>query len=465
MRNRAYMPQLGRFLQPDPNATALTLIEATSFHGRGMGALVAAFDVQGLYGDGMNLYEYAGSNPWIRADPLGLSWDPFSMVDEYLAEDAGSKAAFLERVIGGARIYAYVGATLLSMLPFPVISNAAALGAAALEGDVPPELALAGKILGYVSLGAISLTISKVAFSASRTALRLYQQHGFRGAVGQVYQNGIGLAKRAHAWVKAKIATLRGKACGCFTAATLVWTATGPVPISEIEIGDKVIAQNEVTGEYSLREVLDTTTAYANLLVVVTVEHGDGRQEAIETTEEHPFYVPSRGWVEAGVLNPGDRLNVVGKTAQKLDEADVGGAGAAPSDVATSSVLSVAFVQHTTTVYNLSVAGINTYLVGPDGVLVHNCGPTVSDTKMGFLLGVSRNSEKAASRAADLARIGLHDSPATRRHLQDHFKEAYGNAVISGVGVRGRSNHGGYELESLLAGPGGFVKAISQWNL
>ncbi|MBX3110310.1 MAG: hypothetical protein KF743_14105 [Fimbriimonadaceae bacterium] len=72
MRNRAYMPQLGRFLQPDPNATALTLIEATSFHGRGMGALVAAFDVQDLYGDGMNLYEYLGSSPWGRRDPLGL---------------------------------------------------------------------------------------------------------------------------------------------------------------------------------------------------------------------------------------------------------------------------------------------------------------------------------------------------------------------------------------------------------
>ncbi|MBX3110312.1 MAG: HNH endonuclease [Fimbriimonadaceae bacterium] len=78
MRNRAYMPQLGRFLQPDPNATALTLIEATSFHGRGMGALVAAFDVQGLYGDGMNLYEYLGSSPWNSSDPLGLyEWDDF----------------------------------------------------------------------------------------------------------------------------------------------------------------------------------------------------------------------------------------------------------------------------------------------------------------------------------------------------------------------------------------------------
>jgi hypothetical protein len=39
--------------------------------------------------------------PWNRSDPLGLSWDPFDAVDEYLAESAGQKAAFLERIIGG----------------------------------------------------------------------------------------------------------------------------------------------------------------------------------------------------------------------------------------------------------------------------------------------------------------------------------------------------------------------------
>jgi hypothetical protein len=72
MRNRAYSPQMGRFMQPDPNATALTLIEAASYHGRGMDAMVAAFDMQGMYGDGMNLYEYLGSSPWGRSDPLGL---------------------------------------------------------------------------------------------------------------------------------------------------------------------------------------------------------------------------------------------------------------------------------------------------------------------------------------------------------------------------------------------------------
>jgi len=365
MRNRVYSPSMGRFFQPDPNATAMTLIEASAHHGRGMDALVSAFDVQGLYGDGMNLYEYLGSSPWQRSDPLGLSWDPFSMVDEYLAEDAGSKAAFLERIIGGARTSAYVGATLISMLPFPIISNLAALGASALEGEVSPELAMAGKMLGYASLGALSITISKVSYSAARTAISYVAKHGLRGTA----RNGMTLANRAYGWMQAKIAAVRGKACGCFTAGTLVWTATGLVPIAEIEVGSLVIAQNEVTREYSLREVLDTTTAYANLLVVVMVDYGNSRREAIQTTEEHPFWVDVKGWVRADSLDPGDRLST-------LMSRPAAGQSATPEAAATGPVVrvaSVTFTQHTATVYNLSVAGINTYLVGPDGVLVHNC--------------------------------------------------------------------------------------------
>ena len=96
MRNRAYMPQLGRFLQPDPNATALTLIEATSFHGRGMGALVAAFDVQDLYGDGMNLYEYLGSSTWTNNDPLGL----FLGYDDAIMWGVGGLRGGFEEMVG-----------------------------------------------------------------------------------------------------------------------------------------------------------------------------------------------------------------------------------------------------------------------------------------------------------------------------------------------------------------------------
>ncbi|MBX3110355.1 MAG: hypothetical protein KF743_14335, partial [Fimbriimonadaceae bacterium] len=78
MRNRAYMPQLGRFLQPDPNATALTLIGQRAFHGSNLYSLVGFVDIGSLYVDGCNLNQYGGSNPWQGGDPLGLEW-----VDDY----------------------------------------------------------------------------------------------------------------------------------------------------------------------------------------------------------------------------------------------------------------------------------------------------------------------------------------------------------------------------------------------
>jgi len=72
--NRAYMPQLGRWLQADPNATGLLVLSAAAARGGEIAAVAAAFDLEGLFGDGANLYEYLGSNPWRRSDPGGLNW-------------------------------------------------------------------------------------------------------------------------------------------------------------------------------------------------------------------------------------------------------------------------------------------------------------------------------------------------------------------------------------------------------
>jgi hypothetical protein len=117
VRNRAYSPALGRFYQQDPNATAMALIGASAYHGRGVGALVTAFGLEELYGDGANLYAYLGSNPWQRHDALGLSWDPFSMVDEYVAERAGSTAAFMEELSVGFQSAVYIGWQIAQLNP------------------------------------------------------------------------------------------------------------------------------------------------------------------------------------------------------------------------------------------------------------------------------------------------------------------------------------------------------------
>jgi len=134
-RNRTYQPGLGRFLQMDPNASGMALMSASASHGSGIAALGIAFSMQGMLGDGMNLYQYLGSNPWTRSDPMGLSWDPFEMVDEYLAEWAGSTAAFMDRLGNSAHAVAVVAATVASYMPFPAVGIAGQLALAMLNGE------------------------------------------------------------------------------------------------------------------------------------------------------------------------------------------------------------------------------------------------------------------------------------------------------------------------------------------
>lgn len=71
-RNRLYLPQLGRFFQLDPNATAMALLESSASHGRKIGRSSLRFNIETLYGDGLNIYDYTRSNPVTNSDPLGL---------------------------------------------------------------------------------------------------------------------------------------------------------------------------------------------------------------------------------------------------------------------------------------------------------------------------------------------------------------------------------------------------------
>jgi len=85
VRNRAYQPAMGRWMQQDPNATAMSLIEAAGHSGRGSGRAIRAsalsstvfsFHVNTRYRDGMNVYEYLCSKPRNYNDPLGLNvWE------------------------------------------------------------------------------------------------------------------------------------------------------------------------------------------------------------------------------------------------------------------------------------------------------------------------------------------------------------------------------------------------------
>ncbi len=82
MRNRAYLPDQGRFLQADPNASAMLTIATGAHSGDPLGVDpdgIDGIDLAGRYGDGACLYEYVRSRPGSGSDPLGLFYGAYAL--------------------------------------------------------------------------------------------------------------------------------------------------------------------------------------------------------------------------------------------------------------------------------------------------------------------------------------------------------------------------------------------------
>jgi hypothetical protein len=131
----------------------------------------------------------------------------------------------------------------------------------------------------------------------------------------------------------------------CLAAGTPIWTESGPMPIEQIKVGDRVLSQNVQTGELAYKPVLRTTfRPPAALLELQT--HG----ETIACTGGHPFWVCGEGWVMGRNLAPGTRFHRPTGTTP-VDTVAPGGNGPA---------------------YNLVVADFHTYFVGGAKILSHD---------------------------------------------------------------------------------------------
>jgi Pretoxin HINT domain len=131
----------------------------------------------------------------------------------------------------------------------------------------------------------------------------------------------------------------------CFRAGTPIRSQTGLVPIESIKPGDRVLAQDQNTGELAHAVVL-TTTLRPPAKMVRIVTGGD----ELVTTLGHPFWVDGHGWKMAKELATGDLLHSLGG-AVRIDKVEPAGQEQA---------------------YNLVVDDFNTYFVGNAGLLVHD---------------------------------------------------------------------------------------------
>ena len=136
----------------------------------------------------------------------------------------------------------------------------------------------------------------------------------------------------------------------CFVAGTLVAVAAGNVEIENIDIGDYVWAHNPETGETKLKPVVNVFVNEATELVHVFVN-----DDEIICTNEHPFYSPVKGWIEACQLRAGDILVSLNGEYIIVEQVQ--------HEILESPIK----------VYNFEVEDFHTYFVGNgDGVLVHN---------------------------------------------------------------------------------------------
>ncbi|MEW8539447.1 MAG: putative Ig domain-containing protein [Candidatus Thiodiazotropha endolucinida] len=141
----------------------------------------------------------------------------------------------------------------------------------------------------------------------------------------------------------------RCKKKNSFSEGTLVDTPDGKVAIENIEIGDLVLAYDELNEELVYREIIHLIQGEKALYLEIQFNSGD----VINATPEHPFYVSGQ-WVHAKDLIVGDKV----KNAEQ--------------QIVITGIKPISNVVKT---YNLTVASAHNYHIGNSSVLVKNCSP------------------------------------------------------------------------------------------
>ncbi|WP_306670139.1 RHS repeat-associated core domain-containing protein [Rhodococcus opacus] len=93
---------------------------------------------------------------------------------------------------------------------------------------------------------------------------------------------------------------------------------------------------------------------------------------------------------------------------------------------------------------------------------------TIDDGKYDYLFGHvdlnAHNADRSAQNVAQLARIGIHDTPGGRALLQEHFESPV--ATDANISRSFSTEYGDFQLrESLFAGPGRFLKLETSWQV
>ncbi|MDV7645040.1 polymorphic toxin-type HINT domain-containing protein, partial [Acinetobacter baumannii] len=142
------------------------------------------------------------------------------------------------------------------------------------------------------------------------------------------------------------------KPCGCFDDDTPVLTKDGYKRIVEIKEGDLVLARHEETGEIAYKPVKRVFVVPNRRIYLLKTIDSLGQENIIEVSDDHPFWVVDKKWVDSIELKEGDQLLDANNQVHK--------------------VVSITETDRVETTYNLEIEGYHTYFAGDANIWVHN---------------------------------------------------------------------------------------------
>ncbi|MCG6039561.1 toxin C-terminal domain-containing protein, partial [Acinetobacter baumannii] len=192
---------------------------------------------------------------------------------------------------------------------------------------------------------------------------------GLKDVIPIVKAPGMGLRAFGH--------FLKNNPCGCFDDDTPVLTKDGYKRIVEIKEGDLVLARHEETGEIAYKPVKRVFVIPNRRIYLLKTIDGVGKENIIEVSDDHPFWVVDKKWVDSIDLKEGDQLLDANNQVHK--------------------VVSITETDRVETTYNLEVEGYHTYFAGDANVWVHNANcifeTTQAATKAAKKLGFQKTNE------------------------------------------------------------------------
>jgi hypothetical protein len=392
--------------------------------------LVDSIDFDPFFGNlsdpqSLHKYLYTHADPVNRIDPSGLM--SLGGISISISIGSGMRGMIGTAVVGAAK--GFLGGAVIGGI---VGGTDAALGGEDwLEGA--KNGAFWGGIIG-AAIGIGAATGGASAFWAwlshsSQVALKYaFYAFDFAGTV-------LGIAESVYNGNKAQgifrtvlgfgIFKLLGKLPTCFVAGTKVATCMEDIEdvsekqvccknIEDVKVGDYVLSREENGKEIGWKRVEEVFARITDHLRILIIQSNDGLQQTLKTTDEHPFWVSSKGWVNAAKLQVGDTLE-------------------SPNSKS-AVVLQTYYEFHPNgiPVYNLKVSEYHSYFVAEaeehDLILVHNAsyndvlkaikagGDTVKGDPVPFEQAIHALIQSIKGiKCADVGNTYNHPSPGTTK--------------------------------------------------